>query len=311
MKKVLFLVIAALLLGGVHFVISQTGIGKPVVLDTARPKISVVASIYPLADFASHVGGEHVDVVTITPSGAEPHDYEPTPQDLVKVHRANIILSNGNGLDAWADKLKDELTSKGILFLRMSDYVESASTTVADSETGPLDPHFWLDPVHAGREVELIAEALMQAEPAHAQAFAQNRDIYLQQLHALDQHYRDGLARCEQKEIITSHNAFQYLSHRYGFSSRFIQGLSPEDDPSPQKMAELIRLAKSDHIQYIFFETLVHPKLAQTIANEVGAKTLVLNPIEGRTTDEMRAGKDYIHLMEDNLINLRRALVCQ
>lgn len=127
----------------------------------------------------------------------------------------------------------------------------------------------------------------------------------------LDGEYIKGLATCEQREIVTTHNAFGYLARRYRFAVQYILGLSPEEDPSPQIIAQVADMAKAQRIGYIFFETLVSPKLAQTVATEIGAETLVLNPIEGLTDAEIRDGKNYMSVMRENLVNLRRALVCR
>lgn len=278
---------------------------------TTSSKISVVATFYPLADFAKNVGGELVEVTNITPAGVEPHEYEPTPQDLVKIYNAKVFLMNGNGVDAWADKIEPELVKKGVIVVRMSGYFTSLASSDQTEGSESLDPHFWLDPINVVTEATVISDTLVEIDPSHATEYTQNKTRYIERLFALHEAYRQGLENCAQQTFITSHNAFQYLAFRFRLTSEYVLGLSPEAEPSAQAIANITRVAKENKTKYIFFETLVSPKLAQTIANEVGAQTLVLNPIEGLTDEELAKGKDYLSVMKDNLTNLRIALVCR
>lgn len=268
-------------------------------------KIKVAASIFPLYDFARHVGGDQTEVTNITPSGAEPHDYEPSPKDIATIYGAKLFIYNGNGIDSWGDRIQPELERKGVKVLKISGLMAPVDRPISS-----LDPHFWLDPINAQREVDLIANALDGIDQ-NRKEFDQNRDYFNRQLAELDREYVAGLARCELTEMVVSHNAFNYLANRYHLHVFYISGLSPDEEPSPHRMAELVTLARQKQIKYIFFETLVSPKLAATIASEIGAKTMVLNPIEGLTDRENAQGKDYVSLMKENLANLRTALQCQ
>lgn len=299
------LIIALLIIGfvGVFFLARFLSRETPTPVPPTNAPMSVVTTFYPLADFAKNVGGDLVNVTNITPAGVEPHEYEPTPQDLAKVYQANVFLMNGNGVDPWADKLAPDLAKNGVAVIRkMSEYVASTTST---------DPHFWLDPLSAEHEVSVITDAFILADPAHADQYNQKKAVYIEKLQALDLAYTQGLANCDRRTFVTSHNAFSYLAQRYSLTSRYILGLSPEAEPSAQQVATIARQAKEENIGYIFFETLVNPKLAQTIANEIGAKTLTLNPIEGLTNEELNAGEDYVSVMRENLANLRIALVCR
>lgn len=304
-SRIVIIVGSFFLVGLVVFVLSGSrffGARKPM---STNQKVQIVATIYPLGDFAKNVGGELVEVTTITPPGVEPHEYEPTPQDLVKMQKADLVLINGNGMDPWAEKVVDGLRAKQIRVLILSEGI-----AVLPSEEGEgLDPHVWLDPVFAAQISEAIATALSQSSPDTARFIAQ-KDAYAARLKALDEAYQAGLARCERREIVTSHNAFRYLAKRYNLTNLYILGLSPEEDPSPQKIAEVSTLAKQKGVKTIFFETLVSPKFAETVASEVGVGTAVLNPIEGLTEEELQSGEDYIQAMEENLRALRTALTC-
>jgi zinc transport system substrate-binding protein len=133
----------------------------------------------------------------------------------------------------------------------------------------------------------------------------------VRRLHTLDSAFREGLAQCARRDFVTSHAAFGYLAARYGLRQIPITGIDPQAEPSPQKLAELAKLVQRDNIQVVFFERLVSPKLAQTVAREAGATTAVLDPIEGLTPSEASSGETYVSLMRRNLTELRKALQCR
>ena len=275
---------------------------------TAETKLAVVGTFYPLAHFAQQVGGAYVTVANITPAGAEPHDYEPTPQDIVKAYDAKVFIMNGGGVDTWAERIEPDLRAQGVLVVDMHESIK-LMTAPAGAETA-MDPHIWLDPVLAEQEVQMIRAALVQADPAHADAYNRNADAYVAQLQQLDGEFRAGLASCQLHDIVTSHAAFGYLAKEYGLNQIAIAGLSPDAEPSAKQLADIAQLAEQNHIKYIFFETLVSPKLAQTIATEVGAQTIAFNPLEGLTDAEIGTGQTYLTEMRANLASLRTALQC-
>lgn len=281
-----------------------------------KSSVKVVASFYPLAEFAKQVGGNNIEVINIVPPGVEPHDFEPTPQDITKVYSADIFVFNGSGFDPWAEKIAPELKKRGIAVIHMTEHFDLLeSKDVHEGEEGHeeenMDPHIWLDPVLAKKEIEIIRDTLKEADPGNSSAYESNANNYLAKLSELDEKYRAGLANCAIRDAVASHAAFGYLAKRYNLNIVNIAGLSPEEEPSPRKIAEVAEFARTTNIKYIFFETLVSPKLAETIANEIGAQTLVFNPLEGLTDEELKSGKNYISVMEENLTNLRRALLCQ
>lgn len=274
--------------------------------------LKVVASCYPIAHFAGEVGGDHADVTNIMPPGAEPHEFEPTPRDIRKIYKADIFIFHGWGLDPWARKISADLEKRGILVRQMSDYFTFLKRTNDEHhERGEPDPHIWLDPVLASREVEIIRDVFIQADPSHKETYMKNSGSYIRALNELDKEFRRGLQSCASRDIIVTHNAFNYLASRYDLQVYPIMGISPEEEPSSRKLVELSKLVRKKGITHIFFETLVSPKLAETIAGETGAKTLVLNPLGGLTDEDIRSGKTYISVMEENLHNLRIALKCK
>lgn len=273
---------------------------------TSRPpqtsRMTVAASFYPLYEFAKNVGGDKVAATNVTPAGAEPHDFEPSPQTLASLQDAKVLIYNGGTFEPWIDA-----------FLR--DYKHRA---VKASEGIPLaeghegrDPHYWLDPVLAAQAVNTIRDSLMAAAPEHADYFRQNAAAYTTQLMQLDADFKGGLQNCGNRTIVTSHEAFTYLAKRYGLELIPIAGISPEEEPSPAKLAEISTLVRSKGIQYVFFESLASPRLADTIAQETGAKTATLDPIEGLNDEDQQKGKDYLAIQRENLSALRTALGCQ
>jgi zinc transport system substrate-binding protein len=292
--------------------------------------VAVVASFYPLYEFARHVGGVHAEVTAMVPPGVEPHDWEPAPQDVARLEKARVYIYNGAGFEPWADKLLANLggtrpmivvATEGIDLLRADlpghdhDHGDLAAARsgrprASGKAAAGEDPHVWLDPVLAQRQVESIRAALARVDPDRADSYAAGARAFSERLRALDEQYERGLSRCQRREIVVSHASFAYLARRYRLTQVPVMGLSPESEPSPARLAQIVRFARRHQVQFIFFETLVSPKLAETLAREVGARTLVLDPIEGLTKDDRTAGRGYVELMEENLKNLRTGLGC-
>lgn len=311
-KKIVAVVVAIAIFAGIFF--WQTTKEVPVVpqIGGNGKKISIVATFYPLQDFAESVGGDEVTVQSIVPAGTEPHDYEPTPQDIVSAYQADVFLLNGGGIDAWAEKIRPELERRGVAVVQMSEVVSLLLASVeAEGETDTLDPHFWLDPVWAQKEAEALRDALTLRDPERAEVYTRNMERFIALLADLDTAYREGLRQCEFHTIVTSHDAFAYLAKRYGFETIPISGISPESEVSPRALAEIAVAVRSLGLRHIFFETLSSPKVAETLAEEVGAQTLVFNPLEGLTEEDRQAGKNYLSVMYENLSNLQTALQCQ
>lgn len=276
----------------------QTGPGE---------KIKVLTTIYPLYDFTRNVGKDKVDVTNLTPPGAEPHEWEPSPKDLAGLQKADVLIYCGAGMESWIDRALKASGSPGLVVVDTSRDIELITGTERNSGAG-TDPHIWLDPVNAMKMVENITAGLAQADPASKEFYEANAVEYKKKLETLNEEYKSGLAEAKSRVFVTSHAAFGYLARRYGLVQVPVRGLSPEVEPTPARMAEVIRLIKEKNIHYIFFESLVSPKISQVIASESGAGTLVLNPAAGLTTDELQAGKDYLSVMRENLTNLKKAL---
>lgn len=278
-------------------------------------KLHIVTSFYPMQEFTSKVAGDLADVQVLVPAGTEPHDWEPTAQDIAKMTDADMLVYNGGGVESWIDQVQDTLGDSGPKLVEASSGIQLMASTEeehegeeADHDHGSLDPHVWLSPLQAQTEVRNIETALTALDPDHAADYKKNADTYIAELEKLDADYKAGLSNTKRKDFITQHAAFAYLAHDYGLTQVPIAGLSPEQEPSAEAMAKIVDFAKQNNVKTIFFETLVSSNVAQTIANEVGAQTAVLNPLEGLTSAETSAGEDYISVMRTSLAALEKAL---
>jgi zinc transport system substrate-binding protein len=251
----------------------------------------VAAAFYPLAYAAEEIGKHGVTVENLTPPGAEPHDLEVSPGNVQALERADLVLLLGHGFQPSLERA----AGSGPKVLRLLD-------TPGLQRFPDGDPHVWLDPLRYARIAERIAETLEDAGAGRS---------FAARLRSLDQELHRGLARCARRQIVTSHEAFRYLAERFGLRQVAISGLSPEAEPSPARLRRVIETIRRTGATTLFFETLVSHRLAQTVARETGARTAVLNPIEGLTDDERSSGKDYFALMRENLTSLRKGLGCR
>jgi zinc transport system substrate-binding protein len=283
------------------------------------PKIAVVASFYPLYEFARRVGGEFADVSNLVPAGAAPHDYEPTPHDVAALHAARLVIYNGAGFEPWIEKLLPGLpagvepvnATDGLPLVRAEAEHDHAPGKESPQDREGLDPHVWLDPVLAQQQVDLIAAAFARVDPDRRATYEANAAALKGELAALDERYRQTLAACRRKTFITSHAAFGYLAARYGLTMVPISGLSPEAEPPAARLRAVVREARAHRATVIYFETLVSPRVAETIAREVGARTAVLNPLEGLTAEDQAQGASYVTVMDANLRSLADGLDCR
>jgi len=272
-------------------------------------KMKISASFYPIAYFAERVGGSMAEVFTITPAGAEPHDYEPSAQDIAQISDSKILFMNGGGLETWGNSIELSIdASKTMTIITGKDITPQTKKENGESVT---DPHYWLSPALAGKMVERITLSFTQADPVHAAYYGANAEELRSELQMLDADYREGLSHCIKKSFVTSHSAFSYLATQYGIKQVSIAGISPDAEPSSKQMANIVTFIKNNDVKYIFTESLVSPKLSETIANETGTRMLILNPMEGLTKDEKENGKNYFTEMRQNLSNLQTALECK
>lgn len=285
----------------------------------AEGRLSVYASFYPMYDFAKKIGGDKIKVVNMVPAGTEPHDWEPTPADIANLEHADVFIYNGAGMEHWVEKVLDSLkndqlmmveASRGLTLLEGRHHHDDEDKAADDHEDDEeeYDPHVWLSPVNAQKQMEAIKNALVEADSKNKDYYEENFKQYTVEFEALDQEFREALSAMANKDIIVAHQAFGYLCAEYGLNQVPIEGLSPDSEPDPARMAEIIEFAKKHKVKVIFFEELVSPKVAETIANAIGAKTDVLSPVEGLSDQQQAEGDDYFSVMRKNLQALKNAL---
>jgi zinc transport system substrate-binding protein len=265
----------------------------------------VVAAFYPIAYAAERIAPDaHVE--NLTPAGAEPHDLELSPRTVEEIEDADTVLYFGAGFMPALEEAVDD--HDGALDLLAGEQLMAATEAHGHAEpehaeeASERDPHVWLDPNRYAAIARKIADALGDAGAA---------DALVGDLEGLDAEYRDGLATCERRQIVTSHAAFGYLANAYDLEQIPLTGVSPEAEPSAGAIEELVDEVEGEGATTVFFETLVSPELAETVAREAGAETAVLNPLEGLTEDEIDEGADYFTIMRENLAALREALGCR
>ena len=233
------------------------------------------------------------------------HSTPANSRALAAAQKSQVFIYNGARLEPWVDSFVSDYSHT---MVKASDHIFVQKITERSSQTD--DPHFWLDPVLAEQIVLNIRNGLRAADPVHSEAYTRNAAAYIEQLQALDADFRSGLATCQTHTFVTSHAAFGYLAQRYGLHMVAIAGVSPDEEPSPATIAGISNLVTQQGVRYIFFESLVSPRLADTIASETGAAPLVLDPLEGLRESDQKQGKNYVSVQRQNLGSLRTALAC-
>lgn len=271
--------------GGGALEASPIGSGAPV---------RVVAAFYPLAYAAESVGGDGVDVTTLTPPGVEPHDLELSAQQVAQIAAADLVLYVPGFQPAVDEAVAQQAADRALDVTTGLTMLPGEGDDQHADEHGATDPHVWLDPADMGAIGVAIADRLGTSDSEQAARFAAD-------MAALDEEFRAALAACTVRDLVVSHEAFGYLADAYGFTQVGISGLSPEAEPSPSRLREVADLVQAKGVTTIYYETLVDPRVAQTVADETGATTAVLDPLEGLAPG---ADGDYTSIMRNNLAAL-------
>jgi zinc transport system substrate-binding protein len=285
-------------------------------------KTHVVASFYPFAYVAEQVGGAFVDVQNLTSPGVEPHDLELKPKQVGAVLDADLLIFETDFQAAVDQAVKQANLSAGkkvdvsrlVTLKKTADELaeQKANGDVVEhndeQDSSLVDPHVWLDPVNMLKITKAVVAKLSAIDPTHADAFAKNGAALESELTTLDTSFRQGLANCQRKQIVTSHAAFAYLSQQYGLQQISIAGIDPNNEPSGSQLADIIKLVERHHITTVFTEDLVSPKIADTIARDAKVHTATLSPIEGLT--DKTKHDTYLTLMQHNLAAIQKANDC-
>ena len=300
--------------------------------------LTVMASFYPLKYLAEKVGGEHVSVTSLTPDGAEPHDLELSPKMVDSLSSADAVIYLAGFQSAVDEAIEQQAPKTVIDVSSAAELVEAGSDanhpaeeeSTEETQSGETDahdhdheghdhaghdhhhdmnadPHFWLDPVRMAKAATLVGDKLAEADSAHADTYKANAKALAEELTTLGDTLVTKTSKCQVKTFVTAHTAFGYLADRTGLTQVGISGLDPESSPSPARLAEIGQITKEQGVTTIFTEALIDPKVAQTLADDLGITTAVLDPIESQTD----ASKDYAAVMQANIDALTKANNCQ
>ncbi|BCK44566.1 zinc ABC transporter substrate-binding protein AdcA [Streptococcus suis] len=306
MKKVglLFLSVSALLLGACgNSTASEDG------------KLNIVTTFYPVYEFTKQVVGDEANVDLLVKAGTEVHGYEPSAKDIARIQEADAFVYENENMETWVHDVEKSLdttkvnvisATEGMLLLPGGEEEHEGHDHSEEGHSHAYDPHVWLSPERAITLVENIRDSLVAKYPEKKDAFETNAAAYIEKLDALDAKYSETLSAAKQKYFVTQHTAFAYLALDYGLKQVSITGVAADEDPTPSRLAELTEYINKYGIKYIYFEENASKSVAETLAKETGVQLDVLNPLESLTDEDMKNGKDYISVMEDNLTALEK-----
>jgi zinc transport system substrate-binding protein len=263
--------------------------------------LNIVASFYPIYEFVKQVGGDKVSVSSLIPVGIEPHDFEPTIQQIQNAERADIVFFNGLGFEGtFLNRIQND------------NLIDTSMGTNTTKTGNAINPRIWLDPILVRNQVKNIENALIKLDPANKEYYQNNAANFTRALDSLDTHIRSILQNCDKKDFIAFHDTFSYFANRYGLEQHSIQGVSPEGEVLSQRIQEIVELARDLGINVVYSEELVDPRFADVIAQEIpNGRVLILSPIEGIEGEEQTAGIGYLDKMRENIANLKIGLECQ
>lgn len=282
------------------------------------PRIRIMATVFPLKEFAAAVAGDRGEATLLLPPGAGVHTWQPRPGDLVRLTKCDLFIHVGAGLEPWLPGLMRGLGDKRPDTLEASAGLDLLPASVEAGHSGEprgherFDPHVWLDPELAVRIISAIRDKLTVLDPEGGPDYLRNAASLERQLMEMDARYREGLRRCSGKTfILAGHAAFGYLARRYGLEQIALYGTSPDSQPTPAELIEIIDKARALGVKSVFMESSESPALARSLSRELGVRTLVLNPGHNLTRAEIRAGTTFFDIMEANLRNLEDGLDCR
>lgn len=283
-------------------------------------KLNVIATVFPIYDMARNIGGDKVKVTMLLPPGADAHNYELKPKDIVRISKADLFLYVNMEMEHWAYKvISATKSSNRLLPVETGNGISMMSLAEGNEheEEGhhhftKFDPHIWLDFSNAQKMADNIAAALVKIDPQNSDYYLKNAADYKNKLAVLDNKFRSGLTDCKSRTILhAGHRAFGYLANRYNLKYYSVYNISADSEPEPQKVMELIQKIKNIKARYIYSEDLINPRMAETIARETGAGILKLNNGHSVSKDDLSRGISFFSLMEENLINLKKGLQCR
>ena len=290
---------------------------------SSNEKIQVMTTFYPMYEFTKQVVGDKGDIELLIPAGTEPHDFEPSAKDLAKISDSDVFVYNSPELETWTDNLTDTIDTKQTEIIQASKDIKLMEGTEHEHEEAhdhdtqeheehghshELDPHVWLDPALAIKEVETIRDQLSKKYPDDKAAFEKNAASYIDELKKLDEEFQTAFKDAKNKTFVTQHAAFGYLANQYGLTQEAIAGISPDQEPSPSRLSELKHYVDDNQVKVIYFEENASSKVAETLSKETGVKLEVVNPLESLTDKQIKDGEDYLSVMRENLAALKESV---
>ncbi len=318
-KKILLLLMIGLL-----FTVSCKQEDRPA---GGNPRLEVIATIYPVYDFARNVGGDRINVTMLLPPASDAHHYELKPDDIMRIGKTDIFLFTNFEMENWARKVIDAIadktnmmaveTGQGASFLPLPEHHEHQSGNRSGVKKNIInhgaksDPHIWLDFDNAQKMIDNITKAFIRKDPKNSAFYEQNARDYKLRLIELDKKYREQLSNCRTRTILhAGHWAFAYPASRYRLQYMAAYNMSADAEPSPQQILALIEKVKGQKLPYIYYEDLAAPRLAETIASETGAGLLKLSNGQDISKKDIQSGVSFVSLMERNLENLKKGMQC-
>lgn len=278
-------------------------------------KLEIATTIYPVYAFTKEIVGDTANVSLMVPAGTEAHDYEPSAKQIAELNESDALVYHNENMETWIPTAESSINeevnivkgTENMVLLPGSDHEHDHSHSEGhEGHSHDYDPHTWVSPHRAKMEVASITEQLSELYPDMADEFKANADAYIEELTELDHLYTEAFEHASRQDFVTSHTAFTYLAVDYGLNQIGIAGLTPEEEPSAARLAELANFVKENDIQYIYYEETGSDSMAKTLAEEAGVEMAVLNPLESLSQEAMDEGADYISVMKDNLTALQK-----
>jgi len=279
-------------------------------------EINVMVSFYPLYEFTTNVAGDKINVQMLIPPNIEPHEYELKPSDMVNILESDLFIYNGGGMEPWVHNL---IENNEINVLDASEGIELIRTELHEDEEeqehkhGEYDPHVWLSPTNAIKQVENIRDKLIEIDPENEEYYTNNAKEYIEKLEGLDEKIKMEInnEKCKKREVVITHATLAYFCRDYGLEQIALTGINPQAEISVKELTEIMEHIEGKNVTVIFTEEQINPQTAEVIAQELGIQTMTLNTIHGISEEDRKAGKNYITLMEDNISKLKIALECE
>jgi zinc transport system substrate-binding protein len=275
-------------------------------------KLQVVTSLFPLYDFARNIGQDRADVSLLLPPGLEAHSFEPKPGDMVRLNQANIFIYTNSAMEPWVQDVLKGVQNRNLKVIESGNGIAMISDHNRHGhDHGGADPHIWLDFSNAEKIVDHILAGFIEKDPLNRGFYQANADAYKAKLNDLDRQFREGLSGCRKKIIVHGgHFAFGYLAQRYRLEYVAVSGFSPDAEPTPAGMVRISKTLKANGLNHLFYEELLSPRIAESIARETGVSLLMLHGAHNVSKEEFGRGVSFLDLMQINLQNLKRGLQC-